>query len=160
MTFALSNFEALLPRAIQWACGQENLILESGVPLDGWEKKAARHLGIIHADKVRLLEVKQVPLPADAELCAAASAAGLVSADSIGMSLRYGIFIRDDFWRQREVVAHELVHTSQCEKLGWELFLRQYLSECLQVGYPQAPLEVEARDFCQNVVNLIGKDAP
>lgn len=158
MPFDLSNFESLLPRAIDWAREQESIILEQGVPLDAWEKRAARQLGILQPDRVRLLRVAQVPLPDDADLCAIASAAGLVAADSIGMGLRYGIFIRDDFWRERETVAHELVHTAQCERMGWELFLRQYLSECLQVGYPQAPMEKEARDFCRNVVQIIGKD--
>ena len=158
MPFDLSNFESLLPRAVDWARAQENCILESGVPLNEWEKKVARHLGIMQPDKVRLLSVAQVPLPADAELCAAAAAAGLVSADSIGMALHYGIFIRDDFWREPETVAHELVHTAQCERMGWELFLRQYLSECLQVGYDHAPLEQEARDFGRNVVGILGRD--
>ncbi len=158
MPFDISDFELLLPRAVDWAREQENLILEKGVPLDAWESKAAQHLGILQPDKVRLLKVAQIPLPADADLCAAAVAAGLVAADSVGMGLRYGLFIRDDFWRERETVAHELVHTTQCERMGWELFLRQYLSECLQFGYPQAPLEQEARDFCRNVVSTLEKD--
>lgn len=158
MSFALADFDSLLPRAVNWAREQENLILEKGVPLEAWERKVAQHLRISQPDKVRLLKVTQIPLPDDADLCAAAVAAGLVAGDSVGMSLRYGIFIRDDFWRDREIVAHELVHTAQCERMGWELFLRQYLSECLQFGYQHAPLEQEARDFYPNIVSTLEKD--
>jgi len=156
MPFDLSNFELLLPRAIDWVRAQETFILERGVPLDTWEQHIAQQLGIAQPDKVRLLQVEQVPLPADADLCSAAAAAGLVAANSIGMGLRYGIFIRDDFWRDRATIAHELVHTAQCERLGWELFLRQYLSECLQIGYPQAPMEQEAREFCKRITSEQG----
>ena len=40
---------------------------------------------------------------------------------------------------------HELVHTSQYERLGgFEAFLKQYLYECITIGYPAAPLEQEA----------------
>ncbi|HEY0074510.1 MAG TPA: hypothetical protein VGB77_10435 [Abditibacteriaceae bacterium] len=158
MTFELSDFEALLPRAVMWAREQENLILERGVPLDAWEEQVARRLGVLHPDKVRLLQVAQVPMPEEADLRAAASAAGLVAGDSAGMALRYGIFIREDFWREREIVAHELVHTAQCERLGWEPFLRQYLTECLLSGYSQAPLEQEARDKGRQIMQEMGKD--
>ena len=42
-------------------------------------------------------------------------------------------------------IAHELAHTEQYERLGGiEPFLRQYLSECLTIGYPAAPMEQEA----------------
>jgi hypothetical protein len=158
MAFDLSDFELLLPRAVAWAREQENQILERGVPLDAWEKQAAQRLNIVQIDKVRLLRVPQIPLPEDDDLRAAATAAGLASADSIGMALRYGIFIRDDFWREREIVAHELVHAAQCERLGWESFLRQYLTECLLSGYPQAPLEQEARDKGRQIIQEMGKD--
>ena len=61
------------------------------------------------------------------------------------MSLRYGIFVRSDCWNDRELVAHECVHTSQYEQLGGiEEFLKQYLAECLSLSYQGAPLEQEA----------------
>ena len=158
MTFDLSQFELLLPRAVEWAQQQEEFILEHGVPLNDWEKQAALHLDVIQIEKVRLLSVPQIPLPEDDDLRAAATAAGLMAADSVGMALHYGIFIREDFWRQREIIAHELVHTAQCERLGWEPFLRQYLTECLLSGYPQAPLEQEARDKGRQIMQELGDD--
>ena len=97
-------------------------------------------------------------MPEEADLRAAASAAGLVAGDSVGMALRYGIFIREDYGRKRDIVAHELVHTAQCERMGWELFLRQYLTECLLSGYPQAPLEQEAVNKGRQIMQELGKD--
>jgi len=44
------------------------------------------------------------------------------------------------------LVFHELVHTLQYERFGgFPQFLKQYLHECITVGYPEAPLEQEAR---------------
>jgi len=55
------------------------------------------------------------------------------------------IFVRSDCWCERRLIAHELVHTVQYERLGGiRPFLRQYLTECLTVGYPAAPMEQEA----------------
>ena len=53
--------------------------------------------------------------------------------------------MRSDCWRVRALIAHELVHVMQYERFGGILpFLRQYLSECLTIGYPEALLEQEA----------------
>jgi hypothetical protein len=145
MPFTLQTLEQLLPDAVAWTQAQEAMMLEKGVPLDEWEQDAARRLGIAQADRVRLLSVRQIPLPADAVLCAAAQRVGLVSEQSLGMSLGYGIFVREDFWRQRSIIAHELAHTAQSERLGGlDPFVRQYLTECFLHGYAAAPLELEA----------------
>ena len=46
------------------------------------------------------------------------------------------------------MIAHELVHVAQYERLGGiEPFLRQYLRECLTVGYDESALENEARSI-------------
>ncbi len=78
-------------------------------------------------------------------LRAAAEATQLISPSTAGLTVRYGIFIRADCWGDRGLVFHELVHTLQYERLGgFEPFLRQYLHECLTIGYPAAPMEQEA----------------
>ena len=70
----------------------------------------------------------------------------LISPCTIGLTLRYSIFIRDDHWGQRRLVVHELAHTMQYERLGSiEAFLRQYLHECITIGYPAAPMEQRAQ---------------
>jgi hypothetical protein len=62
-----------------------------------------------------------------------------------GLTLRYGILVRHDWWRDRRLVAHELAHVAQYERLGGIApFLRVYLRECLIEGYPAGALEQEA----------------
>ena len=63
-----------------------------------------------------------------------------------GLTFRYGIFIRADYWNQRPLLVHQLVHTSQYERLGgFEGYLRPYLLECITPpGYPLGPMEQEA----------------
>ena len=50
------------------------------------------------------------------------------------------------------LIVHELVHTSQYEKLGGFLpFLRKYLMECINIGYPEAPMEQEAIRMAEKI---------
>jgi hypothetical protein len=134
-----------LPLAVRWASQQEQKILRAGVSLDESQVIDARLMGVARPEKVRLLKVDQVPLPANRLLRWAAKRTKLISSDTAGMALRYGIFIRSDCWQMRRLIAHECVHTAQYERLGGiEEFLSLYLRECLEVGYPSGLLEQEA----------------
>jgi len=135
----------LLPLVHDWASEQEAAILGTGVPLTSSQIADAQKIGIAHPEKVRLLRVPRIPVPQHPMLRAAVEATGLISADTAGLSLRYGIFIHTGGWDDRCLVFHELVHTLQYERLGGlQPFLQQYLYECLTVGYHQSPLEQEA----------------
>lgn len=140
------QFEALLPRAVAWAEKQEQEILRLGFPLTSALKQDALRVGVKFPEKVRLRVVEEIPQPDDPELFAAAELSGLLSPFTIGLTLQYGIFIRGDHWGERRLVVHELAHTAQYERLGsTHAFLKQYLHECLTIGYPAAPLEQEAK---------------
>ncbi|MEO8440652.1 MAG: hypothetical protein ABI540_10585 [Spartobacteria bacterium] len=133
-----------LPLAARWAEALERRILREGVPLTEDELSDARALGVRDPGKVRLLCLARVPMPDDLTLRAAASAVEFLTPATRGLALRYGIFVRADCWRDGRLIAHELAHTEQYERLGGiEEFLRQYLTECLTVGYPAAPMEQE-----------------
>lgn len=135
----------LLPLAVAWAAEQESLILAEGIPLGDAQLGDARTLGVAEPDRVRLLHVPAIPAPDDSVLAAAAEAAGLVFPTASGLTLGYGIYLRADRADDRRLLAHELVHTCQCERMGGiEPFLRQYLLECLTVGYAESPMEREA----------------
>jgi hypothetical protein len=43
---------------------------------------------------------------------------GVVSGQTIGMALRYGIFIRQEHWGDRRLLVHELAHVVQYERLA------------------------------------------
>jgi hypothetical protein len=141
------QFERLLPLACVWAAEQERIILQLGLALTDSQLADARRVGVAQPDRIRLFRVGQIPCPTDPDLAAAASATGLISPLTTGLTVRYGIFIRADCWGERPVIVHECVHTMQYERLGgFEGFLRPYLLECISPpGYPFGPLEQEAK---------------
>jgi hypothetical protein len=142
---SLEQFEVLLPFAAEWAEQQEARILASGVGLSPSQLSDARQVGVVHPERVRLLVATSIPMPEHPALRAAGEATGLISPFTAGLALRYGIYVRSDFVSDRYLVAHELVHTAQYERCGsFDTFLRQYLHQCLSIGYPEAPMEQEA----------------
>ena len=140
------QFQMLLPLACAWAEEQERIILRDGVPLTTAQVADARRIGIAQPERVRLRVVDEIPLPTHPGLRMAGEMTGLISPMTAGLTLRYGIFIRSDCWGDRRLVVHELVHTWQYERLGGFMpFLKQYLDECITIGYPAAPMEQEAK---------------
>jgi hypothetical protein len=139
------DLELLLPLAAEWVEQEEARILRDGVALTGVQQADARTVGVAQPERVRVLVVAKIPMPEHPALVLAGTEAGLLGGATIGLSLRYGIYLKAGFETGRGLLAHELVHTAQYERLGSPLsFLRQYLGECLGVGYPEAPLEQEA----------------
>jgi hypothetical protein len=142
---ALEQLEELLPLAVQWAAEQERRVLCEGVPLSKSELADAKAIGVRNPERVRLLRVEAVPVPAHPMLRAAAASIHFITAAPRGLALDYGIFVRSDHWRDRALIAHELVHTAQYQRLGGILpFLQTYIVQCATVGYANAPLEREA----------------
>jgi hypothetical protein len=143
-TITPEQFEVLLPLACQWAVEQEQLIFTSGDSLSPAQLADARLVGVAHPERVRIRHVPEIPLPEHPALRQAAETTQLISPLTGGLTLRYGIFIREDCRSHRSMVVHELGHTAQYERVGGFLpFLRQYLFECITIGYPEAPMEQE-----------------
>ena len=139
-----AQFELLLPLACEWAAEQEQHILATGEVLSETQLHDARLVDVSRPERVRLLYVSEILPPAHPMLRQAAEATHLISPLTGGLTLRYGIFIRSDCRGNRPLIVHELCHTLQYERMGgFEVFLRQYLSECLTIGYPEAPMEQE-----------------
>ena len=135
----------ILPFACAWVRRQESIILKTGVPLSLGQINLARRLGILHPERIRLRAVSQVP-PLNWLLRWVGQKLGVVSGQTIGMTLRYGIFIREEHWGDRRLLTHELAHVAQYERLGGvHGFLKQYLAECISPGYPLGVLELEAK---------------
>jgi hypothetical protein len=134
----------LLPFACAWAKRQESIILRTGVALSPAQTEVAKKLRILYPDRVRLRAVQQVP-PMNSLLRRVGEKLGLISSQTLGMTLRYGIFIRENHWGDRRLLIHELAHVAQYERLGgFRRFLSQYLRECINPGYPFGNLEQEA----------------
>ena len=130
---------------MEWATEQEQKILREGVPLSEEEITDAKVAGVKDPERVRLLRVETVPTPTHPLLKAAYDTINLRTPAPRGLALQYGISIRSDYWRDRSLIAHELAHTAQYERLGGIVpFLRQYLSDCMTIGYGGSPMEQEA----------------
>ena len=136
---------AFLPVACVWAARHESIILRRGTALPAAQADKARQIGVIHPDKVRLLAVDVIP-PTNRLLRTIGAKFGFASSQTIGMTLRYGIFIQADHWGDRRLLIHELAHVAQYERFGgFPKFLFQYLQECINPGYPLGELELEAK---------------
>ena len=141
----INQLEELLPLAVHWATDQERRVLCEGMGLSEIEMTDAKAIGVRNPERVRLLRVDSIPVPAHPMLRAAAASINFLTSTPHGLALNYGIFVRTDHWRDRALIAHELVHTAQFQRLGGILpFLQTYIFQCATVGYPNAPLELEA----------------
>lgn len=137
----------MLPAACAWIAAQERRILVEGVPLNPVQFADARALGVADPGRVRVLCLDRLPLPVNPFVQRLGLWTGLLSRQTSGLSARYGIYLRAPLAKDRALLAHELVHTRQYEKLGGiRPFLRRYLHECLTVGYHASDMEWEASD--------------
>ncbi len=135
----------LLPVATLWVEREERKILERGFPLSPEGLMDAAKMGVAHPERIRLLMVERIPWLNGWFMRLLSRAIPTVSCNTVGLSLRYGIYIRSRYRDNRHLIAHECVHTGQYESCGSVAgFLRSYFTECLEVGYPDAPMEREA----------------
>jgi len=135
----------VVPLVAVWSAGQERRALREGIELDASASRVAREVGVVRPEAVRVLRVEMIPFPCTTLLSRIWRLTGISPANTVGLCLRHGIFLRSDVWLDRSILAHECVHTAQYERLGGHgAFLRQYLRECLTLGYHHSPLEREA----------------
>ena len=146
------QFALILPLASEWAEAKEKVVLKHGDPLSISQIEDAKRVGVIHPERVRIFKVPQIPFPKHPVLKSAAEATQLITPSTVGLTVRYGIFIHSDFSDNRCLIVHGLVHTSQYEKLGGFLpFLRKYLLQLINIGYPDAPMEQEAIKIAEKI---------
>jgi hypothetical protein len=143
----------IVPPAGRWVEARETAILAEGEYLTANELADARRAGVLQPEKIRLLFVGSIPMPDAGLLRVLGRRTGFVGANTAGITLRYGIYIQQQYRGNRELYVHEFVHVGQYERFGSiEAFLRDYLRECLDPGYPFGPLEQEAILRAQRVV--------
>lgn len=142
---ALRFLPLFIPLAAKWVEWHERKILRDGVPLTTEELADASLMGVAHPEKIRLMSVERIPVLNGVFVKWLSRLVPSISASTVALSLRYGIYVRARYWRDRHLVAHECVHTGQYERHGSiAQFLRAYFTECIGDGYPDAPLEQEA----------------
>ena len=136
----------LLWCTVLWVRQRQAVILREGAALWPEQFALARALGVSAPERVRILSDAVVPIPLPQFLRTLAERVGWLSPHIAGMTLGHGIALRADCCGDQRLLAHELTHVAQYERLGGiTQFLRQYLRECVWPGYPYGALEIEAK---------------
>ena len=134
------------PIAALWVRFHEERILVEGHPLTDDELKIAEALGISEPRRIRTLTLPRVPSPVPKFLNRIFHRLGYPVNRVAAISLNLAICLDVDASASPRILAHELTHCLQYQRLGGILpFLRLYIAECLIYGYRDAPLEHEAR---------------
>lgn len=141
-----------LPFAWWWLRHNEKIALRLGRELNEEELGWAEQLEILHPEKIRVLNVTRIPSPVPEWLERFMQRRGFPVGNAAGMCMRYGIYVVEKYSHSKSLLAHEMVHTHQFERLGgvWK-FLREYLYQTLLLGYINAPLENEANTKAEEV---------
>lgn len=135
----------ILPRAIQWSEHHAALIAATGEPLDAQGLSLARRVGVLQPERIRILHVSTVALPADPLLRQAAVHTGFLGPDTLGLTLGHSIYLCHGE-RSARLVSHECRHVQQFERAGSiARYLPIYLKQIVDHGYEDAPFEVDAR---------------
>lgn len=151
-----SYYGQIAAKATAWYIEQEAELLQAGRPLTADESGLARRMGVLQPGRVRVLVLPQFPFPADPMLAREAEAYGFGADREQGRSMGYAVLVKPRLQLPRSLsdrggehpprwlLAHELVHVAQRERMGAAAFVRRYLLELKVFGYEYAPLENEA----------------
>ena len=136
--------DRLTPLALQWLNETESELLGKGKALSEENITMAETVGVQHPDRVRVVILEQFPMPANDVLRIEASKYGLGSEAEGGRTMGYVIMLKKKYANERWILAHELTHVAQQERMGRDVFIRRFIAEHEMMGYRRAPLELEA----------------
>lgn len=146
------QFEVLFPLALDWVKQQEQLILQKGIRLCESQIEDARQVGVLCPEKIRILGVDTIPFPSHPELQKAAVQIGVLSHSENSVTFGNGICIRNQFFKNRYLLIYEMVMIRRQEELGGlGPFLREYLTQCLQRGSNNTPMDTEAYKIAEQI---------
>lgn len=149
----LKLFEPVVSEAVNWVAHQEQIVLREGRQLTSDQLIDAWHAGVHSPDRIRLAVRPCIPAPDKGVLGLLNARLSLITPNTGGLTLEYGIFVRDDCLENRRLLTHEFAHVAQYERLGGiEGFLRVYIREYIEFGYKGSPLEIEADQIARKVV--------
>lgn len=57
----------------------------------------------------------------------------------------FGIFIKEVHKGDAQILAHDLIHWKQYERMGFFMYYFRYFAQLLLIGYDTMPMEMEAR---------------
>jgi hypothetical protein len=135
------------PLVAAWASRHERRLCRDGRVLSDAERQVALSVGVLRPERVRVLEVDHIVLPAAGVLTRLAGIVGLPAPHALtGITLGYGIYLRRAGTLSHHLLAHECRHVHQHELAGsLRKFISLYLRQVARHGYRSAPFEVDAR---------------
>lgn len=136
--------ERIAPLALQWLNDIEAELLPNGRGLSESEMSMAQTAGVKHPDRVRILVQSRFPLPDEEPLRTEAMKFGFGNNAEGARTMGYVIMLKEKYAREHWILAHELVHVAQQERMGRDAFIRRLIAELELMGYRRAPLELEA----------------
>jgi hypothetical protein len=140
----VARLTVLLPQVIAWVTQQSQLALKRGVRSADPGLAVARTVAVLRPEHIRVWTVVYILAPDDPEVRCLALEQNLIGPGTRGLTLGYGILIRQGEFDLRSL-AHECSHVHQVEAGSLEAFLLAYLKQIADVGYDDAPYEVDAR---------------
>ena len=167
--------QQLLPATLALLQSVQLTTLARGRALTPDEMRVARRLGVMQPERVRVLVTPVLPSWMAPDLMANVVMANGTIAPQVadhamrpdadhaaperhygiaGLTAGHGILLGIRHARNPRVLAHELAHVAQYERLGMRAFALRYLTELLSVGYFRAPLELEADAAMRRVLAL------
>lgn len=147
----METFNDLWNIATAWGEQQERHIASLGRVLTRDELQLAAKVGVRAPENIRILIVPVVPFPEDPLIRAVGAQVGLSTNGAGGLTLGYGVFIREDQKGRRDIWSHEFRHVAQYECFGSiKAFMFFYLKELLHFRYGPGPLEVDAKKAEEN----------
>lgn len=134
-----------IPVATLWVRYRERIACAKGRKLTPLEMEDARAAGVRFPERVRVLAVPRIVLFENPSLNRWIATIGDAFGPTIGLTVRYGILVKQGWQEDRRLIVHELAHVAQYERLGGiGRFLLRYFRECIRDGYPNSVLEREA----------------
>ena len=70
----------------------------------------------------------------------------------LAIPVGFWVFTVDALEHDRGLLAHEFVHVAQYERFQMFGFMRRYIFQCLADGYLEAPMEIEARELSDRLL--------
>lgn len=135
----------LVSQATGWVEAQAARVAKTGEPLNELGKKIAREVGVCDPERIRVEFIDEFPLPQEQPLRDVAVHTGLLGPDMAGITFAHSVLIRRGHYSVR-LLSHELRHVHQYEQHGSIAdFLQEYLRQIAEVGYENAPLELDAQ---------------
>jgi hypothetical protein len=136
--------DKVYPGVISWFAQNEVSMLAQGRVLTPKESSAAARAGVKSPEKIRVVLLKNFPMPQDVATRDELVALGVGSNEAVGRVMGYAVLLKPESASDTETMSHEFVHIAQQERLGRNGFIKRWLVELKMVGYRSSPLELEA----------------